>query len=266
MNFQVGSTYRNRYGDYEVLAVKNDVLEVRYRNGERAKLKASIQERIVKNMLAEIALASQSAATEATEHVIAMESVQASISTRGIDVPIVSNTHNPSTMSRADRARRIQADIGRLLTQLSALASNGEQEQIKLKRQQLLELRLAFCLALRNRTSAELDHLRALYSQQMLGKFDLGTGYQNACWACKAPVKAEANDRCPNCTWLTCACGACLCPGYMGGMGRNIEDCENQIELLSYEMYEQLLLIRFARYGWGNYRGKVTPLAEKNDM
>jgi len=50
MEFLVGSTYQNRKGEYEVLAVKGDELTVRYSDGTLDKLTKSTQERIIQNL------------------------------------------------------------------------------------------------------------------------------------------------------------------------------------------------------------------------
>jgi hypothetical protein len=47
--FVVGGRYTNRRGDYTVLSINSDVVEVRYVDGEKASLSKNVQERIAKN-------------------------------------------------------------------------------------------------------------------------------------------------------------------------------------------------------------------------
>jgi hypothetical protein len=47
--FVVGGRYTNRRGDYTVLSINSDVMEVRYADGEKATLSKSVQERILRN-------------------------------------------------------------------------------------------------------------------------------------------------------------------------------------------------------------------------
>ena len=48
--FEIGQTYRNRTGTYEVTDIEDGWLYVRYENGSSAKLKADRQERIINNL------------------------------------------------------------------------------------------------------------------------------------------------------------------------------------------------------------------------
>ena len=49
-SFVVGQTYENRQGRFTVLAIRGDTLEVQYNDGTRARLDATIQDRIVSNL------------------------------------------------------------------------------------------------------------------------------------------------------------------------------------------------------------------------
>lgn len=39
-------------------------------------------------------------------------------------------------------------------------------------------------------------------------------GYTSFCWNCLTTVDEAINDRCPDCSWLVCFCGACKAPAY----------------------------------------------------
>jgi len=49
--FQTGNRYRNRDGDYDVLALDGDTMAVRYADGRQARLNVATQARIWQNML-----------------------------------------------------------------------------------------------------------------------------------------------------------------------------------------------------------------------
>ncbi|MDP9371090.1 MAG: hypothetical protein M3Q71_16495 [Chloroflexota bacterium] len=53
MEFLIGGIYRNRRGEYEILAIEGDTLQVRYDDGAVDQLKATIQARIARNMAIE---------------------------------------------------------------------------------------------------------------------------------------------------------------------------------------------------------------------
>lgn len=44
-----GGTYKNRRGNYTILSINSDVMEVRYEDGGKASLSKTVQERILKN-------------------------------------------------------------------------------------------------------------------------------------------------------------------------------------------------------------------------
>ncbi len=143
--------------------------------------------------------------------------------------------------NRADRARELQQEIAALRRQLANAYQHRDDVTIHRIRQELLERRLDFCRVLRDRSPQEVEALRAQYQRQMLGEFGDAGSYRNVCWACSTPVDAEANDRCQPCTWLVCACGACLCPGFSGGPSRSLVECTSQIERLGNEVYTRLV-------------------------
>jgi len=57
--FEVGGTYRNRHGDYEVLAVKGPDMVIRYTDGRRLETTVRLQARIWKHIQAEERIRSQ---------------------------------------------------------------------------------------------------------------------------------------------------------------------------------------------------------------
>ena len=49
--FEIGKEYRNRNGQYVVLSIQGSSLRIRYHNGSEATLNATVQERIISNMV-----------------------------------------------------------------------------------------------------------------------------------------------------------------------------------------------------------------------
>lgn len=80
--FEVGSTYENRNGKYEVIEINDDRMVVKYEDGSEANLKMGIQERIWLNIVAEVEAATsrsnkkkKGAASKVSHYIKAIESI-----------------------------------------------------------------------------------------------------------------------------------------------------------------------------------------------
>ncbi|MEM9776258.1 MAG: hypothetical protein AAF902_16900 [Chloroflexota bacterium] len=80
--FEVGGTYENRNGKYEVVEINDDRMVVKYEDGSEANLKMGIQERIWLNIVAEVEAATsrsnkkkKAAASKVNHYIKSIESI-----------------------------------------------------------------------------------------------------------------------------------------------------------------------------------------------
>lgn len=148
--------------------------------------------------------------------------------------------------SKADLQRQLQRKIGALRSRLGKASFQLDTEPAEQIRRQLVNLRVEFCKLLRPRSQEELEEMRLRYTQQVVGEIGADERYSSGCWVCSTPITDTMNDRCSNCGWFICGCGACKSP-YVNDYGDSegwyvlTRGCLEQQKRLGPEVYEKRL-------------------------